>query len=594
MERRVLLAISLSFLVLFLYQTFLVPPPPPETSAPPAAPSTVQPPAASPSPAAAAARPIAPPPSPAETVVGDQQERSIIVESPLVRASFTNRGGRLTSWLLKQYRSSTGEPLDLIPSGVAATTPALPFSLRVDDESTTAQLNSALYRVIGAEEATVEVGSAPVDLTFEVELTGGLRARKRFTFEPNSYLVAVSASAERDGQSLNPALVWGPGLGDEIALRPSGGFFSPNYLYHAQAIFERDGKVERIAATSIGPRTIYEGRFDFAGIDDHYFVAAAVTPGPMRLEYTPVTLPSPTDAAAGGRYVSWEVRFPSAPDGVRFFVGPKQFDVLRTVRPEFTRVIYFGIFAWLAAPLLGALQWVNGFVGNYGWSIIILTILINLAMWPLRHKSVVSMRKMQELQPQMKAIQDRYAQYKMTDPERQKMNQEVMELYKSKGVNPASGCVPMLLTMPFLFAFYAMLSQAIEIRGADFLGWIKDLSAPDPWFILPILMGATMFWQQKLTPSTADATQQKVMMIMPFMFTFMSFNFPSGLVIYWMVSNLWGIGQQYFTNYLIGPPQVHNVRPPAEKGPQRRSSRAAGSEKGTQPRPAADPNRVKG
>ena len=141
------------------------------------------------------------------------------------------------------------------------------------------------------------------------------------------------------------------------------------------------------------------------------------------------------------------------------------------------------MFSWLAVPLLGALKWVHGFIGNWGWSIVVLTILINLAMFPLRHKSVVSMRKMQEIQPQMKAIQDRYAKYKITDPERQKMNDEVMALYKAKGVNPASGCVPMLLTMPFLFAFYAMLSQSIEIRGAHFVGWIHDLSAPDPLYI---------------------------------------------------------------------------------------------------------------
>jgi len=259
--------------------------------------------------------------------------------------------------------------------------------------------------------------------------------------------------------------------------------------------------------------------------------------------------------------VSWAVGFPAPPQDVRFFIGPKQFDVLRAVSPDFTRVIYFGIFAWLAAPLLGALQWVNGFVHNYGWSIIILTILINLAMWPLRHKSLVSMRKMQELQPQLKTIQERYAQYKMTDPERQKMNQEVMELYKTKGVNPASGCVPMLLTLPFLFAFYAMLSQAIEIRGAGFGGWIHDLSNPDPLYITPILMGLTMFWQQKITPTSADPTQQKVLMFMPIMFTAMMLYAPSGLVLYWFVSNLWAIGQQYLTNYLIGPAKVHNVRP---------------------------------
>ncbi|MFN2448151.1 MAG: membrane protein insertase YidC [Vicinamibacterales bacterium] len=574
MERRVLLAISLSFLVLFLYQSFLLPPPPGDVPAPNAVPQ-VETPGASPGATTAAADGSAPlpPPAPVDVVVGEQEERNITVDSGLVRAVFTNRGGRLVSWVLKEYRTSAGEPLDLVPAGA----PVLPFSLGARDEATTTQLNSALYRVSGAADSTLVVGSSPADLTFEVELSGGLRARKRFTFEPSSYLLRVSASVDQGEKALNPALVWGPGLGDEIARMAPGNFFSPNYLYHAQAIFEREGSVERIAATSMTPQTVYDGQFTFAGIDDHYFVAATVTPGPMRLEYSPASLP-PATAADPGRYVTWSVTFPSAPDGVRFFIGPKQFDVLRAVTPEFTRVIYFGMFAWLAAPLLGALQWVNGFVGNYGWSIVILTILINLAMWPLRHKSVVSMRKMQDLQPQMKTIQERYAQYKITDPERQKMNQEVMELYRSKGVNPASGCVPMLLTMPFLFAFYAMLSQAIEIRGADFLGWIDDLSAPDPLFITPVLMGATMFWQQRMTPSTADPTQQKVMMVMPFMFTFMSFNFPSGLVIYWMVSNLWGIGQQYFTNYLIGPPKVHNVRPPAERAAPR-SGRAENAQR---------------
>ena len=170
-------------------------------------------------------------------------------------------------------------------------------------------------------------------------------------------------------------------------------------------------------------------------------------------------------------------------------------------------------------PLLNALKWVHGFIGNWGWAIIVLTLLINLALFPLRHKSVVSMRKMQEIQPQMKAIQDRYAKYKVTDPERQKMNTEVMELYKAKGVNPASGCVPMLLTFPFLFAFYAMLSQSIEIRGADFMGWIHNLSAPDPFYILPIVMGVAQFWQTKMTPTTADPAQQRIMMFMPIMFT---------------------------------------------------------------------------
>jgi len=165
----------------------------------------------------------------------------------------------------------------------------------------------------------------------------------------------------------------------------------------------------------------------------------------------------------------------------------------------------------------------------------------------------------------LKAIQDRYAGLKMTDPGRQKMQTEIMGLYKAKGVNPASGCVPMLLTLPVLFAFYSLLSQSIELRGADFGWWIKDLSEHDPLYITPVLMGLTMFWQQKVTPSTADPAQQRVMMMMPLMFGFMFLWAPSGLVLYWFVGNLFAIGQQYFTNWWIGPPAVATVRPPAER-----------------------------
>ena len=168
------------------------------------------------------------------------------------------------------------------------------------------------------------------------------------------------------------------------------------------------------------------------------------------------------------------MRSPAALQNAEFFFGPKDLDVLQSVKPDLVRSIDFGMFDWLVVPLLRALKWVNGYIGNYGWSIIALTVLINLAMFPLRHKSVVSMRKMQELQPQMKAIQDRYAKMKMTDPGRQKMNEEVMALYRQNGTNPAAGCVPMLLTLPVLIAFYAMLSVAIELRGAPFMGWISS------------------------------------------------------------------------------------------------------------------------
>lgn len=563
MERRVLLAISLSFLVLFGYQTFLAPPSPkpPEAGVQSAATGAVAPTGSTaiPTPAAAAAA-AATPVVPTQTLVGETASRSVVVETTRVRATFSNRGARLEHWELKDYGAPNGKPLDLVPIAVG-TAPILPFSLRSDDAQVTEDLNSALYR-LDASSDHIDGTTGPTTLTFEMESSTGVRARKVFRLDPDSYVITFSASVERQGQPLNTRVDWGPGLGDQIAQMPAGSFLSANQTHPAQAIFQRDGSVTRTPHSSLGAGASEGGQFGFAGIDDLYFVAVVVKPPvPTDVQYAPLTLPDPANPAQVGRYVSWSVRFPSAPEEARFFFGPKQLDVLRSVDPELTRVIHFGIFAWLAAPLLGALKWVNGFIGNWGWAIVVLTILINLAMWPLRHRSVVSMRKMQDLQPQMKAIQERYAKYKITDPERQKMNSEVMELYKAKGVNPASGCVPMLMTMPFLFAFYAMLQQAIELRGAPFFGWITDLSAHDPLYITPVLMGVTQFWQMKLTPTTADPTQQKVMMIMPFMFTFMSFGFPSGLVIYWLVSTLWSIGQQYATNYLVGPPAVHNVRP---------------------------------
>jgi YidC/Oxa1 family membrane protein insertase len=228
-------------------------------------------------------------------------------------------------------------------------------------------------------------------------------------------------------------------------------------------------------------------------------------------------------------------------------------------------------------PLLRSLKWVNGFAGNWGWSIILLTIIINVIMLPLKHKGVVSMRKMQEIQPEVKAIQDRYSKLKATDPAKQKMNQELMALYKERGVNPASGCLPMLMTMPFIFAFYALLSTAIELRGAPWFGWIHDLSAHDPYYVVPVLMGASQIWQQRLAPAAGmDPIQQKMMLLMPVFFTYLFLWYPSGVALYWFVNNVWAIGQQYATNYMIGPPP--NVQA-ANKGTagERRMKRVGGS-----------------
>ena len=565
MERRVLLAITLSFLVLFLFQRFVMPPAPSPSVAPatpPAATSTVNVPAAGPpktepAPSSSGTVAAAPASAPvAEMSVGDKEERTITIETATVRAVFTNRGARLQSWVVKGYRAEDGSDLDLVPSGPGPNA-AKPFSLKVDDAAQTQVLNQALYRLDGATGDVVQAGSEPVTLRFQMATADGLTAEKTFTLKPNGYIVSFGVAIRFKDQPLNPQVQWGPGLSDEIARTPPPSFFAPSYNTPAQVAVHKDGSVERITSTAPGAQ---EGPFLYAGLNDQYFASLLLNdrsaPKPFNIEYAPTLVPYGSDPSAIAHYEGYGVRYATPAESYQFFVGPKAFDELRAIDPELVRVINFGIFSWLAVPLLGALKWVHGFIGNWGWSIVALTILINLAMFPLRHKSVVSMRKMQEIQPQMKAIQDRYAKYKITDPERQKMNTEVMELYKTKGVNPASGCVPMLLTLPFLFAFYSMLSQAIEIRGADFFGWITDLSRHDPLFITPILMGITMFWQQKMTPSSMDPAQQKVMMFMPLMFLFMFLWAPSGLVIYWFISNLWAIGQQYLTSYLIGPPPV--------------------------------------
>jgi YidC/Oxa1 family membrane protein insertase len=586
MERRVFIAIVLSFLVLFFYQTYFAPPPPPAakpaaSSSSPTAPAqspstgTVPPAPSSTSQTGAAVSSGSPHP---QAVVSDTAEREITVDTAKVTAVFTNRGARLLHWRLKDYRDNRGEPVDLVASGLPASE-ALPFTLRVaDDPNLTSRLNDALYRV--SDGGRIDATQTPASVTFEFEDAAGLHVRKDFRFDPANYVVALSVDARNGDGTINPSIVWGPGPGDVTPARANPGFFNRSgSLPPPELILHRNGKVERIAINRISEQPIQEGQFRFAGVDDHYFMIAAVNPGQTRLESRALVVPGPADQRR--QFISHAMRFPQPPMNVRFFVGPKQFDLLRSIDSELVRAVNYGMFGWLAVPLLGALKWLHGIVGNWGWSIVLLTVLINLAMFPLRHKSVVSMRRMQELQPQLKAIQDRYANLKVTDPARQKMNTEVMNLYREKGVNPASGCIPMLLMMPVLFAFYQLLAQSIELRGAAFGWWIKDLSQPDPFFIIPILVSLTMFWQQKMTPAAgADPTQRQMMMLMPIVFGFIFLTTAAGTALYWFVSNVWAIAQQYFTNWLIGPPVVHTARPAAERRLKSAGTgRTAGAEK---------------
>lgn len=559
MERRVLLAVFLSFLVLLVYQTLVV--------KPRAKPGTARPPAAAPSasgsPESTAPAPVeqeasgeTAPPEPVEVAVGAAREEETVIETEYVRAVFSNRGGVLRSWLLRKYLDSRGQPMDLVPSVVKE--PELhPFSLTTGDRALDARLNSALYQV------TAPPADRPRTIEFTYRDASGLAVHKTIELEVDGhpYVMRVSTEVSRGGQEVRAAVNGGAGFGDiERGVRGSG-FFAVSTYQPPQAIFQLGTDVSRVPAESLTEQPVMEGALHYAGVDDHYFLAALVSRGKhTRVEYRPVTVAWDDGPRT---LVEYRVRV-AGNDPKIFFYGPKEFDLLQRVDAELVRTIHFGWFGWLATPLLKSLKWINGYVGNYGWSIILLTIIINLLMFPLRHKSAVSMRKMQELQPQVKAIQDRYAKLKVTDPARQKMNTELMNLYREKGVNPASGCLPMLLTFPVLFAFYALLSVAIELRGAPWIGWITDLSRHDPFYVTPILMGISQFWQTKMMPATGDPAQQRMMMIMPLMFLVFFLWAPSGLVIYWLVSNIWTIGQQYLTNRLIGSPRPGSV-PPARR-----------------------------
>jgi YidC/Oxa1 family membrane protein insertase len=555
MERRLLLAIVLTFIVLTAYQWLS----PTAHPAPPAAASNANAPASQPAAASSTPQPPAatvPAPAPVvEAVKGDTAERTITVENGLVRAVFSNRGAALTAWELPAYAGPGGKPVDLVPHDVPSNQPR-PLSFELEDAAKSARVNSALFTTTAG--TTLDARTAPVTLSFEYEDAAGLVARKQFRLDPNSYVVTVTATVTDNGRSLNPWIQWGPGLGDVLAAG-GGSMFMP--VRKAQALYSLGGKVERIPITKLTQAQRHQGSFDFAGVETHYFTSVAVKPGSGEVEFYPLSIPSKTGAEASTRdYVGYDIHFQSMPNGpanARFYVGPKHFETMRRIDTDLVRAIWFGMFAFLCVPLLSALNWLYGFIGNYGWSIIALTVIINAAMFPLRHKSNVSMRKMQAIQPQVKVIQDRYKNLKTTDPARQKMNTELMELYKQKGVNPASGCLPMLLTFPVLFAFYSLLSEAIELRGAPFMAWIHDLAAPDPYYVTPIMVGASQVLQQTMMPMTGtDPVQQKMMLFMPVMFTVMFLTSPSGLAIYWFASNVLIIGQQLLTNKLIGPPDI--------------------------------------
>ena len=549
MERRVLIALFLSFLVLYGYQQLY-------PSKPPARTETVATQAVATGAGAKAEAEVKPAQTPetagAAALVGDTSVKDIRIDTPHVTAVFTNRGARLKSWALKDYRDHNGDPLELVDASFGDAQP-LPFSLSVPDAALTSTLNTALFAVTQTHDGSNE------HIAFEYRTDAGLIAVKEFNLNPGTFTVRVRAAVTQNGQAVPATIQWGPGLGDSDAQ-------TGRSAVKPEALFSSANSVSRLAAAKIQAQPSYDQDFDYAGIDDHYFAAFAVKLGRATVLYEALQVPPPPNSKDEARdRMAFSVLPASVGQEVTFYAGPKDFDTLAAIDLNLVKAINFGMFSVIVVPLLRSLNWIHSYVGNYGWAIFVLTVLINLVVFPLNHMSVVSMRKMQEIQPEAKAIQERYAKLKSTDPAKQKMNQELMALYKQNGVNPASGCIPILLTLPIFLAFYSLLTTAIELRGAPFVGWIHDLSLPDPFYVMPVLVGGTQILQQWMTPQAGvDPAQQKMMMIMPVVLIFVFVSTPAGALIYWLVGNVWRIGQMQLTNYLH-PPKIHVIRPAAER-----------------------------
>jgi YidC/Oxa1 family membrane protein insertase len=545
-ERRLLLAVALSLLVLTAYQ-FLFPTAPaprrPATgpsAAPSAGPSVpARPMAAGAAAAGVTARPTAAPPV---AQVADERERRVELQGEQVTVAFSNRGARLVSWQLKRFRDAKGRPEEMVQN-----VPGGPRALDVEtgDPDVDPRLRDALF--LPSAEVVTLGPSGEAELRFQWA-EGDLAATKTLRFQAPGYLVHLAVDVERGGRPLPAKVVWGPGLGNPTPeeMEVQG--------YHApQGVLDGPRGVERVVPEKMGPvRTASDVRW--AGVESTHFAALWVPPSvPGTVELRAIELPAGED---GRKRLGVGAAVPLSPgENALLFVGPKDHTLLSRLDHDLAAVVPVG--EWIGpivVPLMALLRWVHGWVGNYGWSIVVLTVLINVLMAPLRHYSIANGIKMAKLSPEMRVIQERYRKVPALDPKRQEMQEEIAALYARHGMSMSTqmlvGCLPLLLTMPFLIAFYRVLQVAIELRGASFL-WIPDLSQRDPLFVTPVLMGISMFVMQRMTPTAMDPAQQRIMMIMPVVLVVMFHAAPAGLNLYWLSSNLCSVVQQAVTLRII-------------------------------------------
>jgi YidC/Oxa1 family membrane protein insertase len=496
--------------------------------------------------------------TPSIPAVQASAESTSVIENELYRITFTNRGAKVTSWILKRTpfctcQDSSGKPLNIVHTQ-AADQFGFPLSLYTYDAALTTSLNNALY----VPSATGNL-AAPTTLTFKF-FEGNTQVTKTFSFD-ESYVLHADIQVTRDGAPVRALLNWPGGFGDQDNAQSYGGAQFDNY---------RSGKDEHVAPKKVSGGDTINGPIDWAGVSDPFFAAIFLPEQPGTASV--VTFNNQLDVATtihrtgigSGSPAKGPIKVPilgaalgdvSGHTLTRIYVGPKAISVLKAVHaadPKITLepLLDFGFWGPVAKYLFLSLQFIHAhIVSNWGWSIVILTILINILMLPFRIKTMQNGLKMQRIQPQMNEIKEKYKKYKATDPKRNEMNVEIMKLQKDNGVNMFGGCIPTLITLPLLYAFFTMLPRVVELRQAHWL-WLPDLQSPDPWHILPIFMVVSMFLVQYYTPSPGvDPQQQKMMaFMMPAISGYFTLTYGSGLALYWAVGNFISIIQQMVMN----------------------------------------------
>lgn len=545
-ERRLLLIFVVTFVAMILFEPLLkkylpqLAPPPQHTQTethPAASPAPPIPEAAEPTLAA-----------PAGVSKQAKSETETVIDNDLYRITFTNKGGQVKSWILKKFNNDAQNgPLDLV-NPEAAKLYGYPLSLWTYDEGVRNRLNSALYvpSVEGKQ-------SSPATVTFEYS-DHDLAVRKTFHFD-NSYVVGIESAVTYKGQPLSALPAWPAGFGDET---------SPPFYVKGTIDYQYDKNVERLGIKKISGGATLPGPFHWAGPNDQYFAALFIPDDPASASMVtlrnPIEVPrdpaKPDSEKVKVDVLGAAVGNPHGATTERLFAGPKEMRTLEKVpvpglgENDLTGVVDFGWWGVIAKPLFVWLRWTYfHMVPNWGWAIVLQTIIITLALLPLRISQMKSMLKMQRVAPQIKQIQEKYKKYSLRDPRKAAMNEEISALYKKEGVNPVGGCLPMLPQLPIIYAYYRMLDTAIDLRHAHWL-WIHDLSAADPLYILPILMVISSLLTQRMTPQAGmDPAQQRMMnVMMPLFMGFIFFRLAAGLNLYYAVVNLISIAQQAVMN----------------------------------------------